>query len=448
MNILQMSAQAGLFIIFVVIIRSVALNSLPKKTFLVLWGVALCRLLLPVSVPSKYSVYSIAFVVARQINTNPVTAMQNGDIVPGVLEHGISPILVIWLVGFSVLFIFFAFITSKMHMELRFALPVRNNGFINEWLAENRLLRPITILQSDRLKTPVTTGLIRPRIIVPKSINMCDKQFLRHVLTHEYCHIKRLDAFWKLLLTFALCIHWFNPLVWVMFMLATHDLELTCDESVLRHLGADIKTAYAYSLIEMAEHRSKIAPIYVWFSRNAVEERITAIMKFQKASGLTAMIAVILVSLMTVGFAASASSEQANTYLSPEATRIPSIDVMDESPKILTISQDEIGSYIFKGRTQARIVSDEWKERYGGLTGNIERTLEYKEEQKHKLSINVDTTAGSLDISILDINGGVLYERTGIIASERFDAVFIAKTAHINVTADNHRGGFSVKWSE
>ena len=97
---------------------------------------------------------------------------------------------------------------------------------------------------------------------------------------HEYVHIQRWDALWKLLFALALCIHWFNPLVWLMFVLANRDLELTCDERVIRHFGAGTKQNYAHSLIRMAEQRSKFAPLYSGFSKHVAAERIESIMKF------------------------------------------------------------------------------------------------------------------------------------------------------------------------
>lgn|GEM_PF-2822160 len=277
MSILQMSISAGILVIAIIIIRAVALNKLPKKRFLVLWGIVLCRLLIPVSIPSRFSFYSIMNGIINHISprtfvsdignilpSNGITAGTTGQITTTTPEQvfSITPITIIWIVGMLAAFIFFAVVYFKNYRELRFALPVRDNEFLNEWLAKHRALWPITIMQSDRITTPVAVGMVKPRIILPKPMDIEDKSLLQYVLTHEYYHIKRFDTFWKLLLACALCIHWFNPMVWVMFVLVNRDLELTCDEMVIRHFGVDTKTAYAYSLIGMAEQRNKFAPLY------------------------------------------------------------------------------------------------------------------------------------------------------------------------------------------
>ena len=274
MNILQMSITAGVLVIAVVLIRAVALNRLPKIMFLVLWGVALFRLLVPVSIPLSFSVPSI---INEAINTViPNTAVippvvenpgHTGDIatalteIPGVAEiitdavqarmSNIAPVTIIWLAGMLAAFIFFAVTHYRVHRKLRFATAIRDNDYLNEWLLEHRHIRPIEIMQSDRIISSLAVGIFKPRIILSKTINMNDKQLLSYVLAHEYYHIRRLDALWKLILLFALCVHWFNPLVWLMFVLASRDLELTCDEAVIRRFGAKIKKDFAYMLINI-----------------------------------------------------------------------------------------------------------------------------------------------------------------------------------------------------
>jgi beta-lactamase regulating signal transducer with metallopeptidase domain len=197
-------------------------------------------------------------------------------------------------------FIFFAVIHYRNNRKLRFATAIRDNGFLNEWLAEHRHIRPIEIMQLDRIISPLAVGIFKPRIILPKMMDMSDKQLMNYVLTHEYYHIKRYDALWKILLAVALCVHWFNPLVWLMFVLASRDLELTCDEAVIRRFGAKTRKDYAYMLIGMVEQGSKFAPLYNGFSKNATHERIESIMKNKKLTLASVILAVALVSVLTV----------------------------------------------------------------------------------------------------------------------------------------------------
>ena len=327
MSILQMSISAGVLVIAIVLIRAVVLNRLPKKMFLILWGIALCRLLVPVSIPARFSIYSIIgeiFIKKYPDIAVPIITVDGSKVgitgAAGLAEQVnitaqtfyIGPTTAIWLWGMLSLFIIFAVIYFRNHRGIRFATEIRDNDFFNEWLTEHKLLRPITIMQSDRIISPLAVGIFKPRIILPKSMNTSDKQLLDYVLTHEYYHIKRHDALWKMLLLLALCVHWFNPMVWIMVILATRDLELTCDEAVICRFGAKTKKAYAYMIIGMAEQGDRIAPLYSGFSKNATEERITSIMKTRKTSIAAIIVALLLVVGVTMAFATSAK-ENANT---------------------------------------------------------------------------------------------------------------------------------------
>ena len=331
MSILKMSIQAGVFIVAIVFIRTIALNKLPKTTFLVLWAVALVRLLVPFSISSQFSIYTLvgkAFDRASAhtmptpgtmpLQNNPLISEVGAVITPaqvmGQQAVPIDPLLLAWIIGMAAAFIFFAVVFRRNCREVSFAWIVRGNAFIDEWLGSHKLLRPISVLQSDRITTPITVGYLRPRIILPKAMDMKYEQLLRHVLTHEYYHIRRFDAVWKFLITVALCIHWFNPLIWIMAILINRDLEITCDEMVVRYFGADKKEAYAYSLIGMAEQRSKFSPLFSGFGKNAAEERVTAIMKYKKSSVVAILMAAFLVVGMTLVFAANTGAPPAKTY--------------------------------------------------------------------------------------------------------------------------------------
>jgi len=338
MDILQMSISAGILIAAIVIIRAIALNRVPKSTFLVLWGVAILRLFVPISVSSHFSLYSVIAEVLRYVSPKSLTMGTGNMLSTVILLSGASnatentagmaqyqsffrvPINVIWIVGVLAMSVFFTIVYFRNRKELRCALPISNNEFIDKWLLKHKIMRPLAILQSDRIRTPISTGIIKPRIILPKSMDINDEQTLHYILTHEYYHIRRFDAVWKLLLVASLCIHWFNPMVWVMFILANRDLELACDELVIRHFGSETKTAYAYSLIHMAEQRSGFSPLCNGFSRNAIEERIVSIMKAKKITVLSIAIAFVLVMATTVVFATAAATKNNDEEVMPQDT--------------------------------------------------------------------------------------------------------------------------------
>lgn len=231
--------------------------------------------------------------------------------------ESISILSVIWLAGLLLCFGFFAVSYIKCYREFRFSLPVEND-ILEAWKEKHPLKRSLSIRQTETIAAPLSYGVIRPVILMPKNTEWKNIYQLRYVLEHEYVHIRRLDMLTKLIMIAAVCIHWFNPLVWVMYILFNRDLELSCDETVVRRFGMDIKSVYATALISMEEKKSGLTPLCNSFSKNAIEERIRAIMKIKKTSKFAVMISAVLVICVTGGFATSASSLEKKTETAQE----------------------------------------------------------------------------------------------------------------------------------
>ena len=331
MSLLQMSFLGTVIILLIVVLRAVLINRLPKKTFLILWWIALIRLLVPFSIKSVTSIYSLLQSIYSDIN--PVRTAQTTTFLPihgnmpeianGLSEamvqrtESISILSVIWLAGLLLCFGFFAVSYIKCYREFRFSLPVEND-ILEAWKEKHPLKRSLSIRQIETIAAPLSYGVIRPVILMPKNTEWKNIYQLRYVLEHEYVHIRRLDMLTKLIMIAAVCIHWFNPLVWVMYILFNRDLELSCDETVVRRFGMDIKSVYATALISMEEKKSGLTPLCNSFSKNAIEERIRAIMKIKKTSKFAVIISVVLVICVTGGFATSASSLEKKTETAQE----------------------------------------------------------------------------------------------------------------------------------
>lgn len=331
MSLLQMSFLGTVIILLIVVLRAVLINRLPKKTFLILWWIALIRLLVPFSIKSVTSIYSLLQSIYSDIN--PVRTAQTTTFLPihgnmpeianGLSEamvqrtESISILSVIWLAGLLLCFGFFAVSYIKCYREFRFSLPVEND-ILEAWKEKHPLKRSLSIRQTETIAAPLSYGVIRPVILMPKNTEWKNIYQLRYVLEHEYVHIRRLDMLTKLIMIAAVCIHWFNPLVWVMYILFNRDLELSCDETVVRRFGMDIKSVYATALISMEEKKSGLTPLCNSFSKNAIEERIRAIMKIKKTSKFAVVISAVLVICVTGGFATSASSLEKKTETAQE----------------------------------------------------------------------------------------------------------------------------------
>lgn len=325
MKLLQMSLAGGVMILVITVIRALAIERLPKKTFLALWAAALARLLAPVSLPSALSIYSLLarrapaaaewtavpalpdFPVAAE--TAAAAAAQQTASAPAAQP----PVwMIVWAVGAAVCAVVFAVAYGRCCREFRASFPVEND-VIRRWLQSHPLRRTIAIRQSGRISSPLTFGVLRPVILVPKKTDWTDETALRYVLEHEFVHIQRFDVLSKLLLIAAVCVHWFNPLMWVMYVLANRDLELSCDETVLRRFGGDVRAAYARVLIRMEAARGGFAPLCNHFGKNAIEERITAIMKTKRITIVSLGLAALLVAGTVTVFATSAQGGTSGT---------------------------------------------------------------------------------------------------------------------------------------
>lgn len=368
MTIYGMSVSAAFLILAIVVIRALAIHKLPKITFVGLWGVAVFRLLIPFSIPSSFSLNTAldrlnGFLPEQ--SSAPAASLQHVTTIDQILNPAepaataatINPVLLVWGLGLMACALFFLITHFRGLHEYKTALPIEN-AFIAEWLLSHKMVRPVQIRQFDRIKAPLTYGVFRPVILLPKGMDWTDEKQLQYVLTHELTHIKRFDTIWKWLLAASLCIHWFNPLVWVMYVLANRDLELACDEAVVRASGAAQKSSYALTLISMEEKRSRYSPLCNNFSRNAIEERINAIMKLKKASLAGIVAALVLVAGMAA--ACATSGPNSNTISATPVAQKPSGNQMSGNTGSITArpEQDLSGIDLAGLFSSAKSISD------------------------------------------------------------------------------------------
>jgi beta-lactamase regulating signal transducer with metallopeptidase domain len=341
MSIIQMSLQASAIIAMAVVIRALGMGKLPKWSFQLLWGIALVRLMLPLRVESPMSVYGAARQVERawpQMHqvwpraertfaamtapamTAPaipqsgaaisaVAASPSGEALPPVLtsalSHGapVSPLLLLWLAGAALLlgyFLFTHFRCRRVYHGARTLSRLR--------VSQRPFSRPLSVNASCRVQAPLTYGVLRPVILLPERLlsqsdELEQTEDVRYIIAHELAHVRHWDVLKRWLLTACLCVHWFNPLVWAMVVLAGRDMELSSDEAVLRKYGEGEKARYASLLLDMEAARIHLAPLASHFSKVAIEERIVMIMKHKKASllGIVLALALVLCTAVALG---------------------------------------------------------------------------------------------------------------------------------------------------
>lgn len=319
MDLLKMSFSGAGIILVIVLVRALALYKLPKKVFLILWGVALARLLIPFRISSPFSVFALVdgstpadagAAYAPAIVPSP--PLDGPPALPGKLQitamaHPLdmgAVLTVVWGIGMAVCALWFIVMYVRCRREFQTSLPVESET-VSAWLQGHPFKRAVSVRQSDRISAPLSYGVFRPVILLPNAFDFEGENALQYVLEHEYVHILRFDGVTKNIIILAACVHWFNPLVWVMYVLANRDMELTCDEAVIRRLGQEARAGYAGVLIAMVETKLHMTPLGNHFSRTAIEERVASIARPPKASLVAAALVLLLTAGATAVFATS-----------------------------------------------------------------------------------------------------------------------------------------------
>ncbi len=362
MSLVQMSVSGAAMILAILAVRAAMVHRLPKKLFILLWEAVILRLAVPFSLPSMFSVYTFANgMLAEQndaVRQGPVNAA--AYLLPQAAQTGSGngaaagiqsvPIwTMIWLAGMCICAVFFITAYARCCREFRTSLPLQDQT-ASAWLERHPLKRTVRLRQSDRISVPLTYGILRPVILLPKDTERIDRRRLKYILMHEYIHICRFDSVRKMLMVSVLCVHWFNPFVWVMYVFFNRDMELACDESVVRRFGVGSRKSYAETLIGMEEYKSGELPLCNSFSQSVVRERIRAIMRTKKLTIGACIAGVLILAVIVVLFATSADGGQPASGAEEEADISDEPEMSDSEEN--TAGQDTEETYTAAGEPQ------------------------------------------------------------------------------------------------
>ena len=301
LTILNMSLTASYVIIFVILIR-LLLKKAPKVISYALWGVVAFRLTIPFSFESMLSLmprntnvvpipHDIIYQQSPQINSGigVVDTLVNNSLPAPTIGASVNPLQIyleigayIWALGIIALLVysFVSILILKRQLE--------NSRLIEE-----------NIFEAKNLKTPFVLGLIKPKIYLPVGLNDTERSY---ILLHEQIHIKRKDHIIKVLSFLILSVHWFNPLVWIAFILMSKDMELSCDERVLKQINnEDIKKPYASSLLSLATEKHILNGSPLAFGEGNVRGRIKNVLDYKKPKFWIVLVSIFAV--VIVGFA-------------------------------------------------------------------------------------------------------------------------------------------------
>lgn len=306
LKVLNMSYTASYVILAVLLVR-LLLKKAPKSFSYALWSVVLFRLVCPWSFESAFSLLSIGGRTTEQFQPFPEQFVTLGTIRghvetngSGMIPSPVSPspkeplfeniFTLIWLIGIAALMIYSVVMLLKLKKQLKGAVHDTENIYL-----------------SANLVTPFVMGVIRPKIYLSLSLSETEK---RYILLHEQTHIRRFDHLIRLVGFLVLCVHWFNPLVWVAFFLSGRDMEMSCDETVIKKLGSDVKKEYSSSLLSLATGRRIIGGTPLAFGEGDTKSRIKNVLNYKKPPFWIAVGAIVLCGVLIAGFVANPRSKE------------------------------------------------------------------------------------------------------------------------------------------
>jgi beta-lactamase regulating signal transducer with metallopeptidase domain len=291
--VLNMSLTASYVIIFVMIIR-LLLKKAPKVISYALWGLVAFRLIIPFSFESIFSLmprntntvpisYNIIYQQSPQINSGIelVDSFVSQSLSAPTIGASVNPLQIyveagtyIWILGIIALLVYSFVSILVLKRQLKSAKIIKKN-----------------IYEATSLKTPFILGFIKPKIYLPVGLNLEERGY---ILLHEQIHINRKDHIIKVLAFLILSVHWFNPLVWIAFILMSTDMELSCDEEVLKRMNEDVKKSYANSLLSLATGRRIVNGSPLAFGEGNVRERIKNVLNYKKPRFWVVLVSVIV----------------------------------------------------------------------------------------------------------------------------------------------------------
>ncbi len=327
-TILDMGFHGSVTILLCLLFRLV-FQKAPKSVTVAAWAICLVRLVCPITLTSAFSLMPTFGKTAQGTD---------GTLVLTVLEETLalpvaSPIerssfwmavgAAVWCVGVAVMLGYTVAAYRRTHKTLREAVLLEGN-----------------VYECDRIPTPFIFGVFHPRIYLPSSMKKTDRQY---VVAHESAHIARLDHIWKPLGFAVLALHWFNPLVWVAYVMFCRDMEAACDERVLLTLGCDCKKPYADALINCAAPTNRIAACPLAFGETDVKARVQTVLGYQQPSWWLKTVAMTAWLLIAVCFLTNPKAQAlvppAGEQMSPVTTQTTATRPTQTDPTLVQYTQ-------------------------------------------------------------------------------------------------------------
>ncbi len=301
LHLFNLSVSASFLVLAVLVLRFL-LKKAPRWSVCLLWGLVGLRLAFPFSIESIFSLIPSAETVSPDIIYQPEPSIDSGiaavdNIVNPILIENFAPDLgysanpmqillavltAIWLLGIIVMLVYM--FGGYIYLRFRLRTAVKMDG---------------NVYQSEKVPSPFILGMMRPRIYLPFSMNETD---MRSVIAHEKAHIKRFDHLVKPLAYLILAVYWFNPLLWVAYILLCRDIELACDEKVVREMDAEQKKAYSMALLKCSMNKRSRLACPLAFGEVGVKTRVKNVMHYKKPAFWIIILAVVAIIITAICF--------------------------------------------------------------------------------------------------------------------------------------------------
>lgn len=322
LRLFNISITAG-WLILAVLVARLLLRKAPKWMTCLLWGMVAVRLLCPVSIESIFSLIPSAKTVSPEILTSDTPTITTGisiwnTLVNPVITNTFAPTVgasvnplqiwaliaaLIWLAGVAVLLIYA--LVSSIRLKNKVKASLWKEG--NVWIC-------------DEINTPFIFGVVRPRIYLPSNM---DEEQQKHVLAHERAHIRRCDHIWKPLGFLLLAVYWFHPLIWIAYLLLCRDIELACDERVIKEMELDEKKAYSETLLNFNDPKGMITACLLAFGEVGVKARIKSVLNYKKPAVWIILVATVVCITLAVCFLTDPKEPLPTVVASTEVSPTP-----------------------------------------------------------------------------------------------------------------------------
>lgn len=441
LKIVNMSISASWIVLAVLVLR-LLLKKAPKWITVLLWGIVAIRLICPFSIESIMSLIPSAETITKAPDAprphfeSGVTIIDNqvNDYLGGHYYEGVTRptghfvdittiLAIVWLVGIVVLLTYTIISYFRVKNKIGTAVLLRDN-----------------IYQSENVVSPFVLGIIKPKIYLPFNMN---EQDMEHVIAHENAHIHRKDHWWKPFGFLVLTLHWFNPLMWLGYVLLCRDIELACDEKVVKEFNNEQKADYSQALLTCSVNRRMIAACPLAFGEVGVKNRVKSVLNYKKPAFWIIVVAIIASAVVAICFLTDPQSElnvvknqKSGSELDGLSLKIVSIETSAPDPYITIQYKNGTSNDLIYGDEHYiyQKVNDSWEdcrvdttsvwdlvgyymipgatyEHIYGLNGKImsqpgiyrfetEFSVEGKSETKYKVWIEFELTAGVDGITV------------------------------------------------